>query len=108
MTPTSKLYIIVLSSLSAGMKAAQACHALRAFGANYPNIDRDWYETSNNIVVLEHPDLADLAGNLERHGLPLARFTEPDLNGALTSFCVGPEARKAVSRVPLACSVVGL
>jgi len=104
MTTTSKLYIIVLSTLSAGMKAAQACHALRAFGASYPDIDRDWYETSNNIVVLEYPEIGDLADRLDRHGLALARFHEPDMDGALTSFCVGPDARKAVSRIPLACS----
>lgn len=105
MTPTSKLYIVVLSTLSAGMKAAQACHALRAFGASYPDIDRDWYETSNNIVVLEHDDPAGLADRLDAHGMMLARFNEPDMDGALTSICVAPEARKLLSRVPLACSI---
>ena len=104
MTPTSKLYIVVLATLSAGMKAAQACHALRAFGAVYPDIDRDWYETSNNIVILEHDDPSDLADRLDSHGMTLARFHEPDLDGALTSFCVAPEARKMLGRLPLACS----
>lgn len=49
-----KLYIIVLKSLSSGLKAAQACHAARAFQEEHTAIEADWYRTSNNIVVLEH------------------------------------------------------
>ena len=104
MTPASKLYIIVLASLSAGLKAAQACHAMRAFVGEYPTLEKEWYEVSNNIVVLEYPDLEDLAERLEGHGMALARFHEPDRDGALTSICVTPVARKLLARVPLACA----
>ncbi len=31
-----KLYIVVLKSLSAGLKCAQACHAMHAFIAAHP------------------------------------------------------------------------
>lgn len=102
MTSASKLYVIVKNTLSAGLKAAQACHALKAFGIAYPDIDREWYEASNNIVVLEHDDLPTLADRLTNHGFALARFHEPDQNGALTAFCVEPEARRKVSALSLA------
>ena len=102
MTPTSKLYIVVLDTLSAGLKAAQACHALRAFGASYPDIDLDWYNTSNNLVILEHDDPTGLAERLGGHGMALARFYEPDMDHTLTAFCVAPEARKMLSRLSLA------
>lgn len=49
-----KLYIVVARALSAGLKIAQACHALRAFTAEHPKLDHVWYTESNNIVVLEH------------------------------------------------------
>lgn len=104
MTPTSKLYVVVRTTLSAGLKAAQACHAARAFASFYPDLEKSWFEVSNNLVVLEHDNLDDLADRLERHGLALSRFHEPDLDGQLTSFCVEPEARRHVARMSLACS----
>ena len=102
MTSASKLYIIVLDTLSAGLKAAQACHALRAFGASYPDIDREWYEVSNNIVILEHDDLTGLAERLGGHGFAVSRFYEPDMDHTLTAFCAAPEAKKMLSRLSLA------
>ena len=54
MAQVDKLYIIVLKSLSSGLKAAQACHAITAFTFAHPEKARDWFENSNNIVVLEH------------------------------------------------------
>jgi hypothetical protein len=92
----------VRRDLGPGMKAAQACHALRAFVEAYPEIDRAWYAVSNNIVILEHEDLDGLADRLDGHGLALARFHEPDRGGDLTAFCVEPAARSAVRKVSLA------
>lgn len=48
-----KLYLVVLKSLSTGMKAAQACHAMFAFTQTYPEATERWRH-DNNIVVLEH------------------------------------------------------
>ena len=59
-----KLYIIVQKALSTGLKCAQACHAMHAFTQAYPDITREW-ETSNNVVVLEHEDMPGLAATLE-------------------------------------------
>ncbi len=102
MTDSSKLYVIVKTVLNAGMKAAQAIHAYKAFSVSHPEVDADWFTVSNNIVVLEYGDLEDLANRLERHGLALARFHEPDRGGELTAICVEPQARKQVARLSLA------
>ena len=97
-----KLYIIVLKTLSSGLKCAQACHALRAFTQAYPELDKEWYETSNNIVVLEHEDMNGTANLLEAHGLAVARFQEPDMDGALTAICVEPRGARRLSNLRLA------
>lgn len=54
MAQAEKVYIIVLGSLTSGQKMAQACHAITAFTFAHPEKARDWFENSNNIVVLEH------------------------------------------------------
>lgn len=102
MTPTSKLYVIVKAALDSGLKAAQAIHAYKAFSVEHPEIDKSWFEVSSNIVVLEYDALEDLADRLERHGLALARFHEPDRGGDLTAICVEPQAQRKVSNIPLA------
>ena len=97
----SKMYIIVLKSLSSGLKAAQACHALHLFTLSFPDITRAW-EVDNNIVVLEHDDLLTTAEMLEGLGHSLVRFHEPDLDDALTAICVEPAAKKQLSGLKLA------
>jgi len=104
MAPDSKLYIILRATLSAGLKTAQTAHAAFAFQKEHPELQADWFESSNNICVLEYDDLDDLAERLENHGLALARFREPDQDNALTAICVEPRARKQVARLPLACA----
>lgn len=100
-----KLYIVVRSDLPAGAQCAQACHALRAFVAAHPTIDREWFETSNNLVVLQAPGLDDVARLLRRaqgDSLPVAAFHEDDMGGELTAIALGPAARRLVSSLPLA------
>ncbi len=104
MSPDSKLYVVVRDTLSAGLKAAQACHALRAFVGEYPVIDAEWHRDSNNIAILEYPDLDGLAARLEQHGMALSRFHEPDQDGDLTAICVTPVAKRMLRHLPLACA----
>lgn len=99
-TKYDKLYVIVRAGLG-GVKTAQAVHAFRAFVAEYPAIEQHWYETSNNIVVLDEADLDGLADRLDGHGLAVSRFHEPDLDGQLTAICVEPRARHEVRRLKL-------
>jgi peptidyl-tRNA hydrolase len=98
-----KLYVVVGKALSAGLKAAQACHAMHAFTSSpeHTDIVRTW-EQSNNIVVLQVENLPTLADRLERAGVEIARFHEPDLDGQLTAICVEPAARRHVARLQLA------
>jgi hypothetical protein len=96
-----KLYIIVRSSLAAGLYAAQAVHAFWSFVQAYPKKTEAW-AVDNNVIILQHDDLPNLADLLERAGLSLARFHEPDLNDELTAICVEPAARKHVSDLALA------
>lgn len=96
-----KLYIVVSNSLSAGLKCAQACHAMHAFTLAHPDATREW-EAHNNIVVLEHGDIPGTADMLEALGLRLSRFHEPDLDDALTAICVEPAGGRQLSTLRLA------
>ena len=97
-----KLFVVLAAHLQSGPRTAQAVHAARAFAATYPTLEQFWFEESNNIVVLQHPDLPSLAEKLEGKGLRLAKFHEPDLGGELTAFCAEPAAWRALSSLPLA------
>ena len=96
-----KLYIIVLKSLSSGLKAAQACHAMFAFTQAYPVKTKEWAE-HNNIVILEADDLPQVADLLDVLNLSSVRFHEPDLDDQLTAVCVEPAARRHVADLRLA------
>lgn len=100
-----KLYVIVRSDLPPGAQCAQACHALRAFVAAHPGIDKEWYEESNNLVVLQIPDLDALLALRDRmveSGVPGALFHEPDFNDEATALAVAPAGERLVSSLPLA------
>lgn len=97
-----RLYVIVQKALSTGLKIAQACHALAAFGELYRKPYETWYRESNNIVVLEHEDIPGKAELLEQLGFQVARFHEPDLDNELTAICVEPSAWKQLSNLRLA------
>jgi len=102
----TKMYVITRADLSAGLRAAQSCHALRQFVADHPASDRRWYEHSNNLVVLEARDqqhLQQLADQLGQAGCEVAAFREPDLGGELTAVAaLGEGAKRCVSSLPLA------
>ena len=97
-----KLYVIIAKHLAAGLKIAQACHALRAFVAEHEVIERFWFQESNNIVCLEHEDISGLKERLEEKGYRLSAFYEPDLNDQMTALCVEPAAARHLSDLRLA------
>ena len=100
-----KLYVIVRGDLAPGLRAAQACHALRQFAAEHPEVDADWFTTSNTIVLLEVPDLealSELCFELDSRGVRRASFIEPDIGHELTAIAVAPEGGRWLSRLPLA------
>jgi peptidyl-tRNA hydrolase len=99
-----KLYVVVRSDLPAGLQAAQSCHAMRLFAAEHEDVEREWFASSNNLVVLcksSEEELAKLASNLEV-AFAVSRFYEPDLDNELTAICVEPGAGRLLSTLPLA------
>jgi len=105
MTPDSKLYIITRADLIPGARAAQSCHAMRAFVSEHPEIDKEWYAKSNNIVLLEVPDeteLYKLALRARSEGLACAIFREPDFDNTITGVALGPDAKHLVPNIKLA------
>ena len=106
-TSNSKMFVVVRADLPAGAQAAQACHALVAFGIAHPELVRAWHDDSNNLVVLAAPDRAGLEQVYDRaaceRGVAVTRFHEPDFDGALTAVALhGSTAHKLVSSLPLA------
>ena len=99
---TPKLYVVVDRDLTPGLKIAQACHAMRLFTERHPDIDRQWFDESNNLVVLHDGALAARQAALEAKGFALVAFHEPDLDDRLTALCVEPKAWRDLSNLPLA------
>jgi peptidyl-tRNA hydrolase len=94
-----KLYVVVRNDLAPGLQVAQVCHAVREFAHRFPELDRQWFEQSNNLVVLQVPTLEDLE-KLVVDGGVIAPFHEPDLNGELTAAAFA--AGRTLSSLPLA------
>lgn len=104
----NKLYIITRADLDPGAQAAQSCHAMRAFAAAYPEEERRWYATSNNLVVLaaeneEH--LRKVLAKLVENRIPVACFREPDFGDQLTAIASSPDGARYLSALPLALKI---
>ncbi len=100
-----KLYIVVRNDISPGLMVAQSCHALRAFVAEHPEVDKVWFKESNNIVVLEVESediLMDLMDRVAETTKCFSFFIEPDLDNELTAVAFGPEAGPLLANLPLA------
>lgn len=100
----NKLFIVVRTDLLPGLQAAQACHALREFGQEHPELDAQWFSTSKTLVLLGVPDeqaLELLSARAKERLVPLAKNHEPDLGGSLTAVALAPEARSLVRTLPL-------
>ena len=100
-----KLYLVTRADLPPAARAVQLCHALREFTARFPDEDRQWYEKSNVLVLLEvasESALNDLALQAEACGVAAAAFREPDLANATTAVALGPRAKALVRNLPLA------
>jgi peptidyl-tRNA hydrolase len=94
----------VRADLPAGAQLAQSCHAVRSFAAGYPELDRKWYEGSNNLVALQVPDegaLLELRSRAIDRGLPVTLFREPDLGDSVTAIAL-MDARSVCSSLALA------
>lgn len=99
---TAKLYVVGRADLPAGLRVAQMFHAARAYASEFPHVESDWYRRSNTIVLLEVPDRQALEDLLYKAtDITHAGFEEEGIEGP-TALCLGPDARKLVSSIPLA------
>lgn len=103
----AKLFVVGRRDIPPGLRVAQMFHAARLFAKEFPEIESKWFHESNTIVLLEVPHRAVLEGvfeEAERRGFSVSAFREDEdflING-ITAICLGPEAWKLLSSLPLA------
>ncbi len=100
-----KLYIVVRNDLAPGLQAAQAVHAKELFTHEHSELNAEWYEKSNNIVLLQVPskeELVALAYRMTTQSIQTSLFREPDLGNEPTAIAVGPDGARLLSTLPLA------
>lgn len=102
-----RLYIVVSGELTDGQKAIQACHSLRAFVSDHPDIDRKWFSESNTLVLLEVPNedaILELWTKVRNSGVACSLFREPDFGDVVTAIAIAPSGHRHLKNLPLACS----
>jgi hypothetical protein len=93
--------------MSPGYQAVQSMHALRQFTADYPDIDRQWFEQSNYLGLLSVADEQELNRLIEEArflDIPVSIFREPDVEDQVTAIALapGPKSKKLCSNLKLA------
>ena len=93
--------------MSPGLQAAQACHTLRQFTEDHPEIDRRWNDESKFLVVLSVPDEAALqhfAQEATDREIAYSVWREPDIDNQVTGIALAPgqATEKLCSQLPLA------
>ena len=83
-----KLYVLVRGDLAPGYQIAQAIHAKDEFTHMFPEVELDWRERSNTIIVLNVPcrhSLEKYVSKAMLQYIKCAVFHEPDLEGQATA-----------------------
>jgi len=85
----------------------QAAHAVADFIFKYPQVAKEWHDTSNYLVILSVPtesELSKASQTLTDANLLFSPFHEPDIDNELTAIAIEPsdKARKFCSRFGLA------
>jgi hypothetical protein len=93
--------------MSAGYQAVQSIHAMRQFTAEHPDIDNEWFLTSNYLGLLAAKDESELLEIVRKAALEDIRysiFREPDVDNAITAIALEPgeKSKRLCSRLPLA------
>ena len=87
--------------------APQVIHAAMEFAYKFPIEWKQWYETSNSIIVLSvanEQELYKFCNKLKAKNFKYVEFKEPDVANELTAIAIvpGPSVRKICSGLPLA------
>ncbi len=102
-----KLFIVVRADLPLGLQMAQAIHAAVQYVTEDPHeLVKDWYETSNNVIVKHVADEAELTALVQDRNyckVSASVFGEPNLGGAWTAAAfMGEGANAYLRELPLA------
>jgi len=89
-----------------GKIVAQSIHAARQFQHEHPEIEKQWFEKSNYVVVLgvsNEIELNQLVNKAKICKIQYSEFREPDLNYSLTAIALEPGrmSRKLCSKLKL-------
>jgi len=99
------LYVVTRADLAPGTQACQSVHAACEFAITYPTVFAAWHHESGVLVCAAARDELELPA-LYRSALAAGRravrFTEPDLDDALTAVALEPAAHRLVRHFPLA------
>ena len=84
-------------------------HALREFINDYPEIDKEWYESSNYLCLLSvdnENELLLLITKLSKANIRFSLFREPDIGNQITAIAVEPgkHSKRICSSLSLALS----
>lgn len=90
-----------------GSQSSQLVHAVVQFGKEHFEIQNEWFNKSNHIVLLSCENEESLKKLILRANIKDIKssvFTEPDLNNELTAVAFEPceDTCKLVSNLPLA------
>jgi len=101
------LYVITRSDLEPGYQAVQSMHALRQFTAEHPEVDREWFESSNYLGLLSVANEDELVKLIEQAadlGIKYSIFREPDIGDQITAIALepGPKSKKLCGKLKLA------
>lgn len=93
-----KLFLVTRRDISAGYQAVQSCHAIRQFTNDHPEIDGEWFKSSNYLALLSAAneiELMKLIIAAKEAGLRLSIFREPDVGGEITALALEPHPKSA-------------
>ena len=88
-----KLYLVTRRDIAPGYQAVQSCHGMRQFTADHPEIDKEWFTTSNFLALLSvenEVELMRLIVHAQDAGIRWSAFREPDIDGQITSIAMEP------------------
>lgn len=93
MQSTDKLYLVTRKDISPGYQAVQSCHALRQFTAEHPEVDEQWFKTSNYLCLLsvkDEEELYSLVCKAKNNNIKVSVFREPDIENQITAIALEP------------------
>ncbi len=88
-----KLYLVTRKDIAPGYQAVQACHAMRQFTEDHPEIDQQWFKVSNYLCLLSvknEEELYSLVCKAKSLDIKVSVFREPDIENQITAIALAP------------------